>query len=122
MDKAKWKRTIKKQMERAGTYESHFDAAVDALSEILEQRDHAYQEYIDDGAQLLVKKTSDRGAENMVKNPILQVWNDLNSTALAYWRDLGLTPAGLKRVNDVVKKSVEESALSVALQKLTNGT
>ena len=122
MDKTEWKTTIREQMERAGTYESHYDAAIDALSEILEQRDHAYSEYIEKGAQLLVEKKSDRGAVNMVKNPLLQIWNDLNSSALAYWRDLGLTPAGLKRINDIVKKSAGGSALTTALQKLTNGT
>ena len=33
--------------------------------------------------------------------------DDLNKTALAYWRDLGLTPAGLKRINE---KAMEEKS------------
>ena len=36
----------------------------------------------------------------MIKNPALVLWDDLNKSALAYWRDLGLTPAGLKKLND----------------------
>lgn len=125
MQKDAWITKIKKLMRLAGTYEKHFDPAVVALAEILEQRDHAYNEFVKSGAQLLVEKISDRGAVNMTKNPMLQIWNDLNTTALAYWRDLGLTPAGLKRINEAAmnsKKQPEGSALAAALEKLTSGT
>ena len=124
MEKNSWNRKIKKLMNTAGTYEEHFDPAISALAEILEQRDHAYDDFITTGAQLLVEKTSDRGAVNMVKNPLLQIWNDLNTTALAYWRDLGLTPAGLKRINEAAmqKKPENGSALETALLRLADGS
>ena len=52
----------------------------------------------------------------MVKNPALKVVDDLNKTALAYWRDLGLTPAGLKRLGEstltVQKGSTFEEVLA----------
>lgn len=122
MDKDAWNRKIKTLMKRAGTYQKHFDPAIAALSEILEQRDHAYEEYIEGGAQLLVEKTSDRGAVNMVKNPLLQVWNDLNTTALAFWRDCGLTPAGLRKLNETaLTKQENGSALETALLRLADG-
>ena len=35
-----------------------------------------------------------------MKHPAIVIVNDLNRDALAYWRDLGLTPAGLKRINE----------------------
>ena len=44
--------------------------------------------------------TNKGGATNMTKNPALVVIMDCNAQALAYWRDLGLTPAGLKRLGD----------------------
>jgi hypothetical protein len=46
--------------------------------------------------------------------------NDLNRDALAYWRDLGLTPAGLKRVNEQALKAAKRSALSEALKGIGN--
>ena len=44
--------------------------------------------------------TNKGGATNMIKNPALVAIMDCNSQALAYWRDLGLTPAGLRRLGD----------------------
>ena len=40
---------------------------------------------------------------------------DLDTQALAYWRDLGLTPAGLKKINEAAMKEKKRSALVEAL-------
>jgi hypothetical protein len=49
----------------------------------------------------------------------LQVWQDLNTQALAYWKELGLTPAGLKKIKDMVATSkTEVSGLEKALSGL----
>lgn len=119
MDAKKWKATIKKQMTGVGTYREEFESPMIALAEILEQRDSVLQEYVESGSQALVETVSDRGAVNMRKNPLLQTWSDLNSQALAYWRDLGLTPAGLKKLNDVAMKEHKGSALEAALVRLS---
>lgn len=113
-----WRRKIKGQCERAGTYRPEFNSPIDALAKILEQRDRAYAQFIEEGAELLVLKISDRGAENNVRNPLLQIWQDLNTQALAYWRDLGLTPAGLKKIDEEAMKKKKESALARALREL----
>lgn len=108
-------------MKKAGTYQKHFDPVAGALAEILEQRDHAYEEFIEGGAQLMVEKTSDRGAVNMIKNPLLGTWNELNITALQYWRECGLTPASLKKLNEAAMKQDKGSSLQAALEKLSSG-
>ena len=64
---------------------------------------------------MVVEHVSDRGAVNLKRNPLLQLWQDLNAQALAYWRDLGLTPAGLKRLKDTTAEKVELSGLEKAL-------
>ena len=44
---------------------------------------------------------------------------DLNNQALVFWRDLGLTAAGLKRINDGMKvEKKKESSLAEVLKKL----
>ena len=78
----------------------------------------AYQQYIDDGAQPCITRTSDRGAENLAKNPRLVVWMDLNAQALTYWRDLGLTPSGLKKLDDQALKAKKRSSLAEALRDI----
>jgi hypothetical protein len=113
-----WKRRIKEQCEAAGTYKGAFDPAIDALADILEQRDNAYKEFLDSGGEACIEKTSDRGAVNIAKNPRLQMWADLNNLALSYWRDLGLTPAGLKKIDEQLVKPKQKSALAEALAAL----
>ena len=53
------------------------------------------------------------------KNPLLTLWMELNRDALAYWRELGLTPSGLKRLNEsAMAGAKEQSALEKALASM----
>ena len=114
-----WKSRIKKAMVQVGTWNVSFDDAADTLADILERRDVALQEFLDEGGKATFEHISDRGAVNIKKNPRLQVWQDLNAQALAYWRDLGLTPAGLKKLNEEALKAEKAgSALEEALKGL----
>lgn len=100
MTKQKWKNKIKKACVAAGTYQSYFDTVIETLAGILETRDKAQEKFEADGGEPVVIHTNKAGAENIVKNPALVVVMDCNTQALAYWRDLGLTPAGLKRLGE----------------------
>ena len=66
----------------------------------MEARDIAEKKWQEDGGETVIKYVNKAGAENLVKHPALVIVNDMNRDALAYWRDLGLTPAGLKRINE----------------------
>lgn len=77
-----------------------FTTAISTLSEILEQRDNVYKQYVAEGAQPIIVKTLDRGNQNPAKNPLLMVWQDLNTQALAYMDSLGLTARGLRKIID----------------------
>lgn len=100
MTKQRWKNKIKKACVAAGTYQSYFDNVIETLAGILETRDRAQEKYEAEGGEPVVIHTNKTGAENIVKNPALVVVMDCNTQALAYWRDLGLTPAGLKRLGE----------------------
>lgn len=118
MKAASWKKKIKEQCIEVGMYKPAFDSVIETLANILEQRDNAYDDFLVSGGEMCIIKISDRGATNIGKNPRLQLWIDLNSQALAYWRDLGLTPAGLKRINEQLVKPKKVSALTEALKAL----
>ena len=106
MKKQSWKGRITAACEEAGTYQPGFEAIIETLADILEQRDSAYKQFVKEGAHAVVEHTSDRGAVNAKINPLLTVWDTLNKTALAYWKELGGTPAGLKKItNDALSKS-----------------
>jgi len=54
----------------------------------------------------------------MVKNPLLILWDDLNKSALAYWRELGLTPSSFRKMTGGVKEKEEKGGLAAALASL----
>lgn len=119
MDQKQWKSKIKSAAKKAGTYQPFFDAVIDTLAGILEKRDAAQELFDRSGGNVIVKHTNKGGATNLELNPALRLINDLNRDALAYWRDLGLTPAGLKRLNEAALAPKKEgSALEEALAKL----
>lgn len=95
MNKDDWKKRINDAARDAGTYQPFFDDIIDTLAGIMENRDKAQEQFEERfGAQPVVAHTNKAGATNIVKNPALAMVNDLNATALSYWRDLGLTPKG----------------------------
>ena len=100
MTAANWRKLIKEQTVKVNTYQPSFDLVIADLATILEQRDAAYKQFKKEGKQLMIEKVSDRGARNIVQNPLITLWDKLNVTALAYWRDLGLTPKGLKAIGE----------------------
>lgn len=116
--KGTWKRRIRKACEDAGTYEPHFDYVIETLAGILENRDKAQKQFKDSGANPVIAHTNKGGATNLVKNPALIAINDCNQQALAYWRDLGLTPAGLKKIRGEAGEQ-KKSALAMALDEMS---
>lgn len=108
MKKEDWRENIVNACKKAGTYREYFDSVIDTLAETMEMRDDARQKFYATGGNSVVSHTNQGGNTNIVKNPMLVVIDDLNKTALAYWRDLGLTPAGLKRINETAMKGAPD--------------
>lgn len=99
MTASKWKSKIKKHTVKLGTYQDCFDPVIATLADILEQRDKAKEQFEQTGAMCVIKYTNKAGATNPTKNPYLLVWDDLNATALAYWKELGLTPSAFRKMS-----------------------
>ncbi len=118
MNKELWKTKLIKASMDAGTYRAFFDPVVETLAGILEKRDMAQDEFENNGGQILVEHTNVKGKTNIEQNPLLRLINDLNRDALAFWRDLGLTPAGLKRIDEMSMKPKKLSALAEAIKEL----
>ena len=96
MEKDDWKKKIRESCEEAGTYQPFFDDIIETLSTIMVNRDGAQGQYENEGSHPVIEKETTTGAIVTVKNPLLVMVNDLNAAALAYWRDLGLTPKGFQ--------------------------
>ena len=107
MSKTKWKNLINKQLTAVGLHDDAFESTVDSLASILEQRDKTFKEFQESGGKSVIEYTNKGGSTNMTKNPLLVLWDDLNKTALAYWRELGLTPSSYKKVTGTGTKKEE---------------
>lgn len=107
--KKTWKRKIKQACEEAGTYQPFFDNVINTLASIMEIRDATVEQYAASGGNPVVAHTNKGGHTNIVKNPALAIINEQNQQALAYWRDLGLTPAGFKRLDGTAVEKKEAS-------------
>lgn len=107
--KAGWKKKIRAACEEAGTYQPFFELAIEQLAQIMETKDAALKLYKESGNQPVMEYTNARGFTNMRKNPALAVIQECNVQALAYWRDLGLTPSGFKKIDGKAAKEKETS-------------
>ena len=118
MTKNRWKMLIFEQMDALGIRDPAYDSVVESLSAILEQRDRTFKEIRNSGGQSAVEYTNKAGATNLSKNPLLVLWDDLNKSALAYWRELGLTPSSYRKLTGDALQKEKPSGLAAALQSL----
>ena len=120
MKKEEWINRIKEQCVEIGTYRPQFDDVISTLAMTLQKRDEV-EELLDRIGEELI--TTCRNGYT-VKNPLLGMFSDLNKEAVSYWRELGLTPSGLKKINEESfkeKKKKEVNSLLDKLQEKNNG-
>ena len=119
MSKTKWKNLIIKQLTALGLQNDAYESTVESLAAILEQRDKTFDEFQKSGGKSVIEYTNKGGSTNMTKNPLLVLWDDLNKTALAYWRELGLTPSSYKKLTGTGAKQEESrKGLAAALASI----
>lgn len=111
MKKTAWINRIREACVNAGTYRDYFDDTIDALAQILARRDDIDDIYKKSGAMPTIQ-----GARGEAKNPTLAMWDEMNKVALAYWRDLGLTPKGLKSIDENSMKPQKLNKLAEVLK------
>ena len=119
MSKKKWKNLIIKQLTALGLQNDAYESTVESLAAILEQRDKTFEEFQQNGGKSVIEYTNKGGSTNMTKNPLLVLWDDLNKTELAYWRELGLTPSSYKKLTGTGAKQEEsKKGLAAALASI----
>lgn len=118
MNKKDWQNKIKDACIAAGVYKSFFDTVIDELAQIMEIRDEAMRQYEASGNSPVIKYTNKGGYTNLKKNPALVVANEETQQALAYWRDLGLTPNGYKKLTGETIDEKKSGTFEAMLEKL----
>lgn len=105
-----------KAMKEVGTYQPSFDDVIATLAGMLERRDALEKDI--EGEPVMVEHTNKAGATNIAQNPGIRLLNDMNRDVLTYFRDLGLTPKGLKAINDSVINKESDNSFLADLDKM----
>lgn len=122
MTQEQYKRDIVKKMKALGTYKAEFSHAIDGLSRALVDQEKTLGQFDASGGNIMIKHTNKAGATNAVKNPFYLALETLRQDIITYSRELGLTPASLKRINDSSMKVQKQSSLSQSLRALRDET
>ncbi len=114
----RYKKQIINKMKQVGTYNASFMYTINTLAKVLADYEETINLYERTGRQKIVKHTNKSGATNIIKNPLYQAIEKQRDDIIAYSRELGLTPAGLKRINKDGAQPDKQSPLERVLIEL----
>lgn len=113
------KEELKKMMEQVGTYNESFDITISMCARTIEDYEKTLDQFERSGGNVVISYTNKNGSKNPIKNPLYQAIEYMRKDILAYLRDLGLTPSGLKKINqDSFSGEVKDSPLVEVLKRL----
>lgn len=118
-----YRKRIVEDMKKTGTYRKEFGRVIDNLARLFEDMDRAREKFEDTGGELVVNYTNKNGSTNLVKNPLYLTIEGLQTNILLYSRELGLTPAGLRKITgvDIRQQEKEESPFAAFLKSQKSG-
>lgn len=114
-----YRQDIIKKCRALGTWRDEFARTCARLAAIYARLDAVEDVYVSSGGDPVVKYTNAKGGENLVRNPYLVELDGLYMQALTYEKELGLTAASLKKINEsALSQEHKKSALEAALESL----
>jgi len=113
-----YRNEITRQMKALNVYRKEFSHTIALLARMLFDYQAAMEKFEESGGNFVVKHTNKAGAVNAIKNPYYQAIEGLRIGILTYARELGLTPSGLKKINEAALKPAKQSPLAEALKSL----
>lgn len=111
----KMEEKTKENMIALGVYKPEFDNAISIYSGLIEQY-QAIEKEFKKSKFTVIEKTG--YSDNSKKSPLVATLESLRKDILAYSHALGLTPSGLKKINDEMK--VEKKKVSKLESALIN--
>lgn len=118
MKYSQYQKKIREKCERLGTWRPEFDKVAERLAAIYERIDLAEAEFRA-RAELTVGQENVAGGVKVTRNPLLVELAAMYDQALACERELGLTAAALKKMNEeALKPRQQETGLAATLRLL----
>lgn len=122
MTEAEYRDEIERKCLAVGTWRDEFAWTADRLARLYGRIDAVEAEFERTGGHAIVTHVNKAKEKNFVRNPFLVELDVLYDQALTYERELGLTAAALKRINeDALKARKGGGGLEAALKLLEGG-
>lgn len=102
-------------------WRDEFERTQRRLAKIYVRIDAVEKLFTDSGGAYVIEHTNNKGSANAARNPYIQELDLLYEQALTYERELGLTVAALKKINESALKRKEESPMAEVFKKLAKG-
>lgn len=116
-----YKTDIVTRMKAIGTYRDEFVPTIERLAALYCHRDLIEKEFAASGGEPVIEHTNKFGATNLTKNPYLTARDEVYDQLLSHERELGLTPAALKKMNESALKPTQTSGFAAALEQALAG-
>lgn len=110
------KNTIK-EMQEVNTYKPQFNATIKIYAENQQMYNQAYKDFIISGGKMTEEYTNNAGSTNIRKTATYMAIETLRNDLMNYRSMLGLTPLGLKKINDEMKAKKKTSKLTQAVNR-----
>lgn len=107
---------VRQAMESLGVYKKEFDPVISIYCELMEQYQKLTEKYENSGYEF-----SETTASGSKKAPIVTTLESLRKDILAYSSQLGLTPAGLKKLKEDLSDGRNDDPLATALREMRDG-
>ena len=107
-----YKSDIKRKCEALGVWRKEFTRTAQRLARIYVRIDEVEQMFVSSGSVYIVKHSNNKGSVNLARNPYIAELDILYDQALTYEKELGLTAAALKKINETALHAKENSPLS----------
>jgi len=108
---------IKRKCEALGVWRTEFERTQKRLAKIYTRIDRVEALFIESGEKFLIAHKNNKGETNPVRNPYIAEIDLLYEQALTYEKELGLTAAALKKINEDALHAKAASPLAT-LEKL----
>ena len=109
---------IKRKAKALGVWRDEFERTQRRLARLYARIDRLEEEFAEEGAQLVIEYTNKGGATNRVKNPYVTEIDFLYEQAIIYERELGLTAAALKKINEAALHPAKDESPMAGLLEL----
>lgn len=108
----------KENMQALQTYRPQFDSVIEAYAQTKQIYQACMRQFYQDGCKITESYTNKAGATNDRKTALYLTIETLRKDIINYENILGLTPAGIKKINDEMRAKTKVSKLDLMLEKL----